>query len=138
MNFCSKCGNKLNDENKCTNCDGSVKSRNEEKSNKRRIITSKIFAWISFILAIVPFLVLLYCIIDLLIPSDEGEYSWVLIFLYFLYANLPVAIGSLVSGLVSNKINKNKLALYSFYVNILPLCGSIFNIIIIISRLINS
>ena len=55
-----------------------------------------------------------------------------LVEIYYYFALVPNAIGSLVCGLVSNKINKNKLVSIGFILNILPLIGSIFYISMLI------
>ncbi len=131
MNFCSKCGNKLNNENKCIECDASVESNNDEIRNKRKNIISKILAVISIVLASVPLLLIIYIFIEGKTSSDTtGLIAPILVYYYF--ALVPNAIGSLVCGLISNKINKNKLVTIGFILNILPLIGSIFYISMLI------
>ena len=132
MNFCSNCGNKLNDENKCTNCDSSVESNNDEKNNKRKNITSKIFAWISFILAIMPILVIFGTIIVAKFSSDPSGLG-ALPILYIYFALVPVAFGSLFSGIISIIIKKNILSSISFLLNLLPLIYSVFYLYMLFS-----
>ena len=132
MSFCRKCGNKLNDENKCINCVDSVEIIADEKSNKRKIRTSRIFAWISIILAIIPFLILFGSIIVANFSSDASGFV-ALILVYYYFALVPVAFSSLICGIVSCIIKKNVLSLISFLLNLLPLILSVFYLYMLFS-----
>lgn len=123
MNFCSFCGAKLNEQNKCINCNNTQLINNS--CNKNKFIISRIFAWISLVLASVPILLVLYVFIESKTSSDTtGLIAPVLVYYYF--AMVPNALGSLVFGLISNKIQKNKVAKIGFFVNFFPLVGAMF------------
>jgi len=125
MNFCSFCGAKLNEQNKCNNCNNTQVNNNS--CNKKKFIISRIFAWISLILASVTILLVLYVFIESKTSSDSsGLIAPILVYYYF--ALVPNAFGSLILGLISNKIQKNKLSKIGFFVNFLPLVGAMFYI----------
>lgn len=105
------------------------------EENKKRVLISKTLAWISLILSLIPYLVFLIFIIDFYMPSDEGHYGWIYIYLYFYYACLPISVSSLILEIISNKINKNKLALISSYLNVIPLAFALLYVLFIILRL---
>ena len=133
MNFCSFCGSKLNERNKCINCNNTQLINNS--CNKKKFIISRIFAWISLVLASVPILLVLYVFIESKTSSDTtGLIAPVLIYYYF--AMVPNALGSLVFGLISNKIQKNKVAKIGFFVNFFPLVGAMFFITMLLFGLI--
>ena len=56
MNFCNKCETKSNDEN----------------TNKKKIVVSKIFAWISIVLASMPLLLVIYIFIEAKTSNDTS------------------------------------------------------------------
>lgn len=131
MNFCSKCGTKFDESGICVNCNADAKIINDEKINKKKIMISKILAWISVILASLPILLVIYIFIEAKTSSDtSGLIAPVLVYYYF--ALVPNAVGSLVCGLISNKIKKNKLVSVGFFMNFLPLVGAIFYISMLI------
>ena len=140
VNYCNNCGTKL-DENKeiCVNCSNSIISSsdgiNKDKYDKKKLILSNIFSGISFILALIPIILF---IAFLIFPSlsEEGGAMYMVIYIYFY--NTPVAIASLIFGLISNKIKKNKLALVGYYFNLLPLAIAILWVCIYIFNSLNA
>ena len=128
MNFCSKCGTKLNDENKCTNCDVSVESKVIKKRNKVANITSIFFALISLILLIIT-LGFLWILFNKIIQARNilEILSYVKFFVpAFFPFFAPFSIGSFIFSLKSYKLKKNILAIISFCVNLIPFLLSVY------------
>ena len=138
MKFCSNCGSELsNNETHCVNCGLCIKK--DMNYNKgyfdtgdtydiKKLEKSEKNAKISLILALIPIALICYCLV-----VSHGETSeagdgaiWWLLILYYLSIGFPIAITSLILGITSYKTQKNKLALWSIVIDILPFMCLIF------------
>jgi len=129
MNFCSKCGTKLNgDEINCNNCNFEIKKdindlSNSNENDMKTQNKSKVTGIISLILALIPYLLFIFCLIasgGSLSEADDGAVWW----LFVMYApfSIPIAITSYICAVVSSKNKKNKLATISIILFYIPLC----------------
>lgn len=105
----------------------------KEPPTKEKLIANKVYqadmdkrskrcANISFILAIIPVLLLIFCV---LYSQGEGEdgngaVGWLLI-LYYATVGIPIAVASFITGIISLNIRKNILAIIGIIIASLPL-----------------
>ena len=152
MNFCSNCGNKLNANTthcgycgKClenisvnSNTNNNTNDLNNSSNNIMsnyyndklyiRMSESKKYARISLILALIPVILIVFCYIKSLGSFDESGAGaiWWIVILYFMTVGIPVAIASIILGIVSFLYNKNALAIISILIVLFPLIFSLF------------
>ena len=137
MNFCSNCGNELNNnETHCINCGTSIKNdinnnmyldidnrdgiKEKIEKREKKSKTPFILAIISFILALLPILLILYCFISCLIVGGGNGLVFLVVLLYYFQGGIINTIASVILGIISYKKQKNKLALWSIVIDILP------------------
>lgn len=137
MNFCSRCGNKLNNnEVRCINCGMNVKNDMnpvvnldisnidviEEKAelSEKKSKTPFVLALISLILALIPILLFVYCVIISEMSNDPSNGSGWLLVIYYWTIGIPNSIIALILGIISYVKQKNKLAICSIIIDILP------------------
>ena len=127
MNFCSKCGTKLNDDEiNCNNCNFEIKSNSDENNIKVRD-KSKELGIASLCLALTPYLIVINVILGNSFSLVDGYFF----FLQVLFC-IPIAIASLICAVKSSEIKKNKFATISFILFYIPLIiGAIFAIILL-------
>lgn len=148
MNSCSNCGNKINPN--ATHCgfygkylgNDNININNKNDLNGRsnnvidnyyndksyiRMSESKKYARISLILALIPVMLIAFCYIKSLGSFDESEAGaiWWLVILYFMTAGIPIAIASIILGIVSFLYKKNTLAIISVFIVLFPLIFSL-------------
>ena len=134
MNFCSKCGTKLNgDEINCNNCNFEIKKdindlSNSNENDMKTQNKSKVTGIISLILALIPYLLFFLCYLGGLWDDDGGTIWYMIIYIWTI--GNPIAFASLVCGIISYKIKANKIALVSYFINFLPLIVSIVIVIL--------
>ena len=139
MNFCGRCGNKLSsNENYCSNCgnylcdnqkDDNISIKEGLESNKQK---SDKFAAISFVLSIIPIMLILHCFYTSGGSFSEGYGNgavWWLLIMYYCTIGLPIAVAAIILGLKSNKLNKNLQAKINIFITTIPFLLFIFIIV---------
>jgi len=127
MNYCNNCGNKItNNKNYCEKCNQEITQNTYDdysiiKNNKKK----NIFAIISIILTLIPYLLYIYYYI-------EGYGALIFVAIYFYTFGAPISIVSQIFGIKSYIIKRNILAGISLILNSLPLTISCIVIIILI------
>ena len=116
--FCSKCGNKVSESSStCPMCGKPLNEKNgEDILNKQlgnKIVIAKVCAIISLGLAIMSIVLSLLGLLD---------YGWaLLVWIYWMSIGVPVAIVSVIIGIISLLCRKNILAVIGIVVALLPL-----------------
>lgn len=93
----------------------------KEEIDEKAVKTSKILRIISFILAIIPILLIGYCVIASHGEGEDGAGAvmW-LVILYYWTIGLPIAAGSIITGIVSYIKQKNVFSIISLILAALP------------------
>ncbi len=125
MNFCSKCGTKLDESGICVNCNSKLaqnlcndyNGNKIEKNKSKKLKISKVLASVSFVLALLPILL----IIGILLKAKAEPGAFNGLFLIIVYAcSFPGIVISFVCGIISFVIGKNRLAFYSVIIDASP------------------
>lgn len=136
MNYCTHCGNQLNNnQNYCTKCGMFVGNNNQKQTpvnTQKQHEKSKKQAIFSFILSVIPIILILYCLITSKgSVSEDGEGAvWWLLIMYYWTLGFPLLITSVILSISSIKTKNNVLAYISLLISALPFIALALLIII--------
>ena len=88
-----------------------------EKNKSKKLKISKVLAWVSFVLALLPILLIIGNILEA--KAEQGVFNGLFLIIVYASSFLGVVI-SLVCGIISLVIRKNRLAFYSVIIDASP------------------
>lgn len=92
----------------------------KKEVSEKKLKTSKVLATISWILALMPLLIMLIIIVAML-TAESGSASGLFLVIGYIFICIPISIASLICGLISFIMKRNLMVVAAILIDLIPL-----------------